>query len=199
MTKRKVLWPIFSFLIFISIVLTLFSFLVTKSTFVLRQAEQLFKNIIESNFNVKVKIAEVEGNILTGYTFNDIIIFADDSINVASFEFISVEYNLFTLFKKQKKIERILINEPSFDFSKISPQMLIKKKEEVVEKVKEKKEKVSVIAIKDVSIIRSQLDLMIENRPFIIKDINMEGKIYISSAKTTIFLKKCNAKIPNIT
>lgn len=199
MTKRKVLWPIFSFLIFISIVLTLFSFLVTKSTFVIRQAEQLFKNIIESNFNVKVKIAEVEGNILTGYTFNDITIFADDSINVASFEFISVEYNLFTLFKRQKKIERILINEPSFDFSKISPQMLIKKKEEVVEKVKEKKEKVSVIAIKDVSIIRSQLALKFNNKSFIIKDINMEGKIYISSVKTTIFLEKCNAKIPNIT
>lgn len=59
--KRKILWPIFSFIIFLSIILTIVSFLATKSTFVKQQVEQIFKNVFESNFNVKVEIGATEG------------------------------------------------------------------------------------------------------------------------------------------
>ena len=75
MTKRKILWPIFSVIIFLSIILTIISFLVTQSDFVKGKVEQIFKNTIESNLNVKVEISETEGNILRGYTFHDITFF----------------------------------------------------------------------------------------------------------------------------
>ncbi len=200
MRKRKILWPIFSFIIFLSIILTIVSFLATKSTFVKQQVEQIFKNVFESNFNVKVEIGATEGNILTGYTFNDITLYTEDSLKIGTSQFISIEFNFFALLKRQKVIERILIKDPSFDFTKISPQMLIKKGEETVEEEKKnEEEKPQGIAFKNVSIIRAELALQHNNRIYTVKDLNMDGNIYLSSSKNRIILEKCNARFPPIT
>jgi len=200
MRKRKILWPIFSFIIFLSIILTIVSFLATKSTFVKQQVEQIFKNVFESNFNVKVEIGATEGNILTGYTFNDITLYTEDSLKIGTSQSISIEFNFFALLKRQKVIERILIKDPSFDFTKISPQMLIKKGEETVEEEKKnEEEKPQGIAFKNVSIIRAELALQHNNRIYTVKDLNMDGNIYLSSSKNRIILEKCNARFPPIT
>jgi len=198
MTRRKILWPIFSFMILLSILLTLISFLATKSTFVENKVEQTFKNILESNLDVQVEVSKTEGNILTGYTFYGITLFVDDSIKIGASESISIEFNPFALLKRQKIIERILINRPSFDFTKTPPQKLIKKKEKVEE---EKKEDVKPqgIAIKNVSIIRGNITLNYRERTYELKNINMDGSIYLSSIKNRIILRKCNVSLPSVT
>ncbi|TET17750.1 MAG: hypothetical protein E3J78_07235, partial [Candidatus Cloacimonadota bacterium] len=198
MRKRKILWPIFSFIILLSVAMTIISFLITKSDFVEVRIERIFKDIIESNFNVTVHIAETEGNILTGYVFSDIVIRAENSTKIATADFISVEFNLFNMFKQKKKIERILIKEPSFDFTDIQPQSLIKKKEPQRDAETEK-ETQSAIALHNVSIIRGNLAIKQRNRIYKIKNLNMEGRVFLSPLKNRIIVEKCNATIPSIT
>ena len=198
MAKRKVLWPIFSFIILLSIFFTIISFLVSKTDYVKLQVEQIFRNIFESNFNVKVEIGETEGNILTGYTFNDIKLFSDDSLIIGKADYIAVEFNIFSLLRKQKTIERILIKGPSFDFTKKQPQMLLKKKEEVPEK-KTKNGQTESFGFKNISIINGDISLLYRNKIHTVKDLNIEGTVYLSSTKKRITLTKCVAKHPYIT
>ena len=197
MKSRKILWPFFGFIIFLAIVATLLSFLLSKSSFVKRQVEQSLENLISSNFNLKAEIAKTEGNILTGYTLSDINFFADDTVKIGSIKSVSIEYNLFALLKRNKTIKRILIKEPGFDFSRRTTKTLLRKKEKKEEGKKE--EKPYLFAFENLSIIKGNLILNYSDITYNINNINMEGKLYLSQNKNTIFLKKCNATLPSIT
>jgi hypothetical protein len=200
MANRKILWPIFSFLIFLSLIITIVSFLITRSSFVHSRVEQEIKNIIESNLKIDVEIGSTEGNILTGYTFNDITLYSQDSIKVGSSEFISVEFNIFSIIKKRKSVNRILVSKPLLDFTKIDPtEILIQKKKEIKEKKEEEPDKKGGIALKNVSIIKGSILLKSGNKSFSFENLNIDGSVYISPTKKRIVIDRCNAKVPYIT
>ena len=199
MSKRKILWPIFSFIIFLALILTITSYLFTKSNLVKQKVEQTFKNLVETNFRVKVKVGKIEGNILTGFILNDIKIFSYDSLEIGNADFLSIEYNLFSLITRKKIIKRILIQKPSLNLSKISPSSLVKKKENNHIKKSKERDKAQVFAIRDIVISKGNILFRRDNKNLYIEDINTNGAIYLSPTKNTIFLKKFSSKIKGIT
>jgi hypothetical protein len=200
MTKRKILWPIFSLLIVLSIVLTIISFLFTRSSFVKVKVEDIFRNIIESTFTVKVKIGKTEGDLLNGYTFHDISLISQDSIQIGRADFISIDFNILDVVKKQKKIERIILNEPELDLTEVDLSSLIKKKEEGEgEEIPAEKDETGGIRFKDISIINGNISIKNNERKHSITNLNVDGTVYISPNKNTIILKKCNGDLPHIT
>jgi hypothetical protein len=205
MRKRRVLWPIFSFFILLAIMLTIVSFMVTKTNFVEYRVAELFKNIIESNFNVKVSIGETQGNILTGYTFYNIVLRAQDSIVVGEAKYVAVTFALQELLGKRKVVRRILIHEPAFDFTKFPPEsLLVKKPQKSEDKTageaeKDTEQKEGGIAFKSISITKGNLRLLYHSRSYRIKSLSLDGNIYLSPQKNRIIIEKCSASLPGIT
>jgi|GEM_PF-3802843 len=198
MRKRRVLWPIFSILILLSLILTIFSFLATKSDIVQRKVEEVFTNVVESNLNVQVEIKQTEGNILTGYAFNNITLHSKDGIQLGSAETVSIEFNLFSMLKRVKTFKRILIYEPCFDFSNIPSELLKKKTAEKDTNRKENKTQ-NTISLQNISIVKGKIKLKSRNKTYSIQNINMEGKILFLPNKKVVYVNKCNASIRYIT
>ncbi len=205
MRKRKVLWPIFSFLILLAVMLTIISFTVSKTDFVETKVTALFKNIIESSLNVTVTIGETEGNIFKGYTFYDITLFAQDTIVVGKAKYIALTFSLQELLGKQRIIRRIQMHEPSFDFTSIPPHALFPEKETTPEEKTAQKEETgkekdeSSLSLESISIVKGNLQLLYRGRKYSIENLSLEGRIDIASLRNRLIIEKCSADMPGIT
>lgn len=204
MRKRRVLWPIFAFVILLAIMLTVLSFMITRTDFVESRVASLFKNIIESTFNVTVSIGETEGNIFKGYTFYDIELIAQDSIVVGKATYVAVTFAPQELVGARKIIRKILVHEPVFDFTRIPPGALLRQKQPTEEekappREDEKKTDDQGIAFESISISKGTVHLAHGGRVYSIKDLFVDGKVYLSPVRTRIIVDESSAELRGIT